>query len=102
MMSAQMNIYKVGIMSDVRYVQAPSAKAAALYYSLGTFGNAKLIAAVYEVNGEPCDETVPWGEYAFGDQSDDELFARFEDDLMTIKPEIAQCSYVDPPENDYL
>ena len=90
-----MNIYKVGIMSDVAYVLAPSPAAAALFYGLHTGGNMKLGAAVYECNGEEIEESLPWGKFMFGDQTDDALFAEFESELKRIKWEIEVCKFAD-------
>ncbi len=91
----KLDIYKVGIMTGVGYVEAPSARAAAMFYGLhGTRGNAQLMVAVYERNGKPVDgdDGLPWGQFQF---SPDE--AALERELDAVKPELERCRLIPSP-----
>ncbi len=91
-----MHIYEVGIASSVRKVEAPSAKAAALFYGVfGTVGNAQLAAVVYTEDGVELQGCCPWGEYQFAVNKDDELIARLEAELEAIHPDVDRCHFVD-------
>lgn len=89
-----MAIWKVGMGSDVAFVEGESADAAAMFYGKDVgHGNAIAMAAVYEKDGEPYEgDTMPWAKYAL-DQSD-AVFAEFEDKLARFADQVLACRYV--------
>ncbi len=91
-----LDIYKVGIMSGVAWVEAPSAKAAALFYGMRTGGNAQLMIVVYDRNGKfvEADDTLPWGKFVLLKDADEDELSR---ELDAIKPELEQCRLVPSP-----
>lgn len=86
-----MSIYKVGIMSDTRLIEAPSALAAAVFYGVGcTNGNMQFMAAVYEENGkEYKGDRLPAMKWQFGEEIPTEA------ELGSIKAELKECRICD-------
>jgi hypothetical protein len=86
-----MPIYKVGIMSDTKLIEAPNAKAAALFYGLNTRGNAQLMAAVYEEDGQPYQgERLPWAKHQLKGEGSDLLA-----DIHEFGPQMKSCKFVE-------
>ena len=93
-----MSIFKVGIMSDVRFVEAPNALAAAVFYGIeGTNGNCQFMAAVYEQDGKPYEgDRTPAMRWHFGGDPS-------EAELNQLKADLPMCRFVEksaiqPPE----
>lgn len=93
------HVYKVGIMSDVRYVLAPTARAAALFYGLNaTRGNMQLGAAVYERDGEEDfnePDALQWLKYQFGGGTEETLKTLLDE----VKQELAKCRWWPSPKS---
>ncbi len=87
-----MSIYKVGIMSNVALVEAPSAMAAAFYYGGHTDGNMLCGAVVYEQDGKDYDRPMPWLSWLFGSKEPTEA------DIAQLKAEIPQCRFIEEGE----
>jgi hypothetical protein len=78
--------YRVGIMSHVAVIEAPSPEAAALFYGLNTNGNATCMAAIYEVDGvEYSGDKAPLMQYQFGKGLPPELVRRLKDEAKFCK-----------------
>ena len=84
-------IFKVGIMTDATLIEAPSARAAALFYGINTNGNAQLMAVVYEQDGKDyTGDRTPWFKY----QMNPDLKDEFEKEIDKIIPEVRLCKFV--------
>ena len=90
------HIYEVGIMSDSKKIEAPNAKAAALFYGLNTNGNVQLGAAVYSEDGkEPKKEDrLPFAEYQFDFSMSEEKIEKMKAELLLLKPILKKCKFV--------
>lgn len=83
-----LHTYKVGIMSTVRRVQAPSPLAAAVFYGLHTNGNMTFGAVVYEEDGQAYEGPAPWLMWQFGQGQPGDT------DLEQLKAELRHCRFV--------
>lgn len=84
--------YKVGIMSSVALVEAPSPLAAAVYFGIQTDGNAQLGAVVYEVDGERYEGEQQNLRWLFGSASPTKA------ELATLTEELKRCRFVNEAE----
>ena len=91
------HIYEVGIMSDSKKIEAPNARAAALFYGLNTNGNVQLGAVVYSEDGkEPKKEDkMPFGEYQFDFSMSEEKVEKMKAELLLIKPLLKECKFIE-------
>jgi len=72
----ELHVYKVGMGTDICMIEAPSAKAASMFYAVRLVNtNNHFMAAVYSCDGEEVEDSLPWGKYAFqiGEPTDEEI-----------------------------
>lgn len=93
----EMHIYEVGIMTDSKKIEAPNAKAAALFYGLNTGGNMQLGAMVYSEDGEEPkkEDIMPFAEYQFDFSMSDEKIEKMKVELLLLKPMLKECKFVE-------
>lgn len=92
------HVYGVGIMSSRRYVAAPTAKAATLFYGLRVVdGNMELGAVAYERDGEEKfdEQHMPWAEWCFGGGDKSKLEA----EVKAVKSDVGRCSWWPSPKS---
>lgn len=91
------HIYEVGIMTDSKKIEAPNAKAAALFYGLNTGGNMQLGAVVYSEDGEEPkkEDRTPFAEYQFDFSMSEEKIEKMKAELLLIKPMLKECKFVE-------
>lgn len=93
-----MPVYTVGIASDRKYVEAATPEAAALFYGLNTNGNAVLLTAVYEEDGEPFGgDVLPWGRWGLlpDAYATDKDIAELVQAVSMTKPAVDAARFVD-------
>ena len=81
----ELHKYKVGIMSHIALIEAPSSESAALFYGINTNGNATLMAVVYEIDGKH-EGKAPLIEYQFsGKEIPEELVEKLAEEIKLCK-----------------
>lgn len=91
-----MNVYTLGMGSDLRTVEAPSAEAAVFFYFYYCVNANLPLVAVYTVNGQPFTGQSWWLEYCLGKPVD----ADFERRMTSIAPELNSCRVVKDGETE--
>ena len=88
----ELHVFEVGIMSDTKKVEAPTAEAAAIFYGLNTGGNMQLGAVVYTMDGEEYEgDRTPFLKWQLSQKLDDELKEKME----AVKPLLGLCRFLE-------